>query len=367
MIACLAFLALAAYAVWYRSPVWKEEACGTACWSGLNRGGTLTIHGKGAVEYPDSWESRRDQIKRIVIKEGITSIDGDGGLFEGCNNLVSLQCPASLASIGEYSFYNCASLKDVSLDVNTKQYGYNAFQGTPWFEKNTDENGFLIHNHVLVSFSKEAEEPVIPENVREIADFAFHDHDEIKKINLPSNVAYIGENAFSDCDNLETVRADNPAIEAGADAFVFTKWAEGKKWLTLNHTLIRYQGKEEVPVIPEGIETISPKAFADNPYIKKLVIPEEVKKIGENAFAYSSQLESVKIKGPVEMIPASAFEGCASLEECILPDTLKTIQAEAFTSCVRLKKIQILEGTKLISKDGKDPFYQCDHIQIEYR
>ena len=81
--------------------------------------GTLTIEGEGAmdnymVENDQPWGSQRNSIKKVVIKEGVTSI---GNLaFYGCTSLESLTIRAkSSISIGENTFTGCSNLQNVYL------------------------------------------------------------------------------------------------------------------------------------------------------------------------------------------------------------------------------------------------------------
>ncbi len=83
--------------------------------------GTLTIEGKGAmsdfkykpkelkhridVRSDAPWGKYHDEIKSVVIKEGVTSI-GEYAFYY-CDNLVSVTIPNSVTSIGSCAFWNC--------------------------------------------------------------------------------------------------------------------------------------------------------------------------------------------------------------------------------------------------------------------
>ena len=93
--------------------------------------GTLTISGKGTM--PDSntlsevgaWASYLDQVKRVVVNDGITVVQG----LEGASNLASVTLPSTVEEIG--GFGDCVSLKGtLVLPENVKQIQESAFQGT---------------------------------------------------------------------------------------------------------------------------------------------------------------------------------------------------------------------------------------------
>lgn len=83
-------------------------------WS-LDKKGTLTISGKG--EMPDysgdtpPWVKYRDDIKAVVIEEGVTHIGTQ--CFQFCTNLKSVTIPSSVESIGAAAFYRCEKLSAV--------------------------------------------------------------------------------------------------------------------------------------------------------------------------------------------------------------------------------------------------------------
>ncbi|MGN1044747.1 MAG: leucine-rich repeat domain-containing protein, partial [Candidatus Methanomethylophilaceae archaeon] len=73
--------------------------------------GTLTISGTGKIaDYPSEsftpWNGYREEIKRIVIENGITSV-GDRA-FSQCSSVTSLTIPGSVTSIGFFSFSELA-------------------------------------------------------------------------------------------------------------------------------------------------------------------------------------------------------------------------------------------------------------------
>ncbi len=89
--------------------------------------GTLTISGSGPMEdyirstvtippaeYEEiscPWYGIRDQIRRVVIEEGVTSI-GAYAFFD-CKNLREIALPSTLRSVGECAFTGCSSLASV--------------------------------------------------------------------------------------------------------------------------------------------------------------------------------------------------------------------------------------------------------------
>ncbi len=67
------------------------------------------------------WVKYRDDIKAVVIEEGVTHIGAQ--CFQFCTNLKSVTIPSSVESIGAAAFYRCQKLETV-------YYGGTASDGT---------------------------------------------------------------------------------------------------------------------------------------------------------------------------------------------------------------------------------------------
>jgi hypothetical protein len=84
-----------------------------------------------------------------------------------------------------------------------------------------------------------------------------------------------------------------------------------------NWSLKKYVGNDEIVVIPDGIETISPRAFENCESIRSIVISESVKTIGCAAFYKCINLESVRIPSSVKKLGSSAFAECEKLRAVV--------------------------------------------------
>lgn len=89
----------------------------TVFWT-LNPDGELYIFGTGNMmdwekEEDVPWASFRQEIKKVKIEEGVTSIGSYA--FCDCEALTDMETPDSVLNIGMYAFYNCAGLSTVSI------------------------------------------------------------------------------------------------------------------------------------------------------------------------------------------------------------------------------------------------------------
>lgn len=92
--------------------------------------GVLTISGNGNMDtYSDittiPWFSRRKEIIKIVVSDGITRISSYS--FAQCFNLEEISLPSTLYNVDDHAFYNCEKLKKVSIPSSVLKIGEQAF------------------------------------------------------------------------------------------------------------------------------------------------------------------------------------------------------------------------------------------------
>ena len=101
---------------------------------------------------------------------------------------------------------------------------------------------FEIEDDVLITYLRNEEEVYIPENVKEIGQYAFNNKDNLTIVHIPVSMKVIGKGAFENCESLVDVN------------------------------------------IPDGVEKIGAEAFKDCPCIEFIDIPDTVTQIGNKAF-----------------------------------------------------------------------------------
>ena len=122
---------------------------------------------------PEWMYYRNQSVSAVTIPEGVTVID-------------------------YAAFYHCDNLDNVILPDTVNTVGAKAFTHTGWlddFEENSMDD-FLISGDILVAYKGNLPEVVIPNGVRVIAEEAFRNHTELKKVHLPASVTDIGNDAF---------------------------------------------------------------------------------------------------------------------------------------------------------------------------
>lgn len=98
----------------------------------IDNEGVLNITGSGVIpnysaEKNIPWYSECENIKSVVINDGITAI-GDRAFYK-LTNLESISISNNVTRIGAYSFYKCLKLKSVTLPNKLTSIGELAFSG----------------------------------------------------------------------------------------------------------------------------------------------------------------------------------------------------------------------------------------------
>lgn len=112
-------------------------------------------------------------------------------------------------------------------------------------------------------------------------------------------------------------------------------------------------------IIPEGVEIIAERAFAECMNITSVKLPSSLKAIREEAFDGCYGLISIVIPDGVESIGRRSFSDCYSLTEVTLPSSLKELSEKSFCDCLGLKRVELPEGMKTVPVQC---FYHCSNL-----
>ena len=342
---------------------------------------TLTISGNGpmtdysSLENLAPWNIYRDDITKIIINHGVTSIGQHA--FYKLSNLTSVSLPNSITSLGFESFFGCSSLASIDL---------------PNSIVTIDENVFC--NCGLTSIT-------IPDGVTSIGMNTFNSCRKLTSVIIPNSVTHIGLQAFDTCTSLTSITIPKNVKKIEADAFnnctgltaVYIsdlyEWCKIQFVNTLSNPLsyaghlylnnkeitdlVIPNGITEVPsyafcgcsslstvVIPEGVTSIGSQSFYDCRGMTNITIPNTVNNIGTYTFAYCISLGSITFPTAVKTINYGTFYWCSNLTSFIIPDDVTAIYDNAFSFCSLLKSINIPDNVTTI---GNQAFDGCSSFE----
>lgn len=237
--------------------------------------------------------------------------------FSGCTNYFNLFVPASLDTLGEYSFYN-TGLKTITFSEGSKL--------------TTISNYAFASNSVLTSVI------FIGQNsLKVIGKYAFANNEKLTTFNnMGSKIETISEGAFSDCEALTSLDIDISMLsEIGNNALegVVGVLNKDENMVELGNILISYNGMDKNVTIPKYITTIYNNAFSGNELVEEI------------SFEEGSSLKGINSK---------AFYGCTNLVKINFPSSIVYVGDDVMT------------GTKWYNDRRNDEFIYISGTLIKY-
>lgn len=170
---------------------------GNLYWSYKNN--TLTISGEGEMydwTYSSRapWDGFSNNIQKIVFDGNITHIGQYS--FYGCSSLTDISIPKGATSIGACAFCYCTSLKCIEISNSVVSIGSNAF-----------------------SYCSSLQTVVLPNNLTSIGSYSFYCCYSLTNISVPEGVTSIGSSAFTNCSSLKNIEIPNSVVSIGFHAF----------------------------------------------------------------------------------------------------------------------------------------------------
>lgn len=104
--------------------------------------------------------------------------------------------------------------------------------------------------------------------------------------------------------------------------------------------LTKYNGQDEILVIPEGVTKIDDFVFQNNSIIKRVELPDSLLYIGMSAFYSCSNLDEVIMKDSVIHIDMGAFYNCPNLLNVTLSESLEWVGKSAFSNTPWLEQME---------------------------
>lgn len=255
----------------------------------------------------------------------------------------------TVTAIQDYAFYLCSELISINIPSSVNSIGRLAFSCSPSLKAiivNSDNPSFSSVGGILFNKDKtilyhcpggKTGNYVIPSTVKTIADYAFDHCEKINSVSIPDDVTSIGGYAFIECKALTNINIPASLTSLGECAFY------GNECLSSPIT------------IPSGVKKIPSSCFYNCSRLTSVNIPEGVEEIENMAFAFSNLIEEIKLPSTIKKIGNGCFQYCYSLQKINIPEGITEIPDYAFYSC----SLNSIELPKTIQKIGGKAFYDC--------
>ena len=292
------------------------------------------FEGKKVVKIGDSAFSECNEIKKVIIPEGITVIDS-------------------------FAFYKCKQINEIFFPKTLTEIGTCAFSYAKVAEINLPENLITLGRQVFMGCDN-LESVIIPEKVETLDDQLFNSCTNLKTLNIPASVQTIGDGIISGTAIQNITVADNSNcyyVESGCLMERATKTVLGGSVGCVVPADARKIGNQAFAycrhltdlALPSTVTEIGTLAF-DNSSIKNIVTPA-VCEIGYGAF-YDSELQTIELCANLKAIGANVFTGCKQMKELNLPAGVSSIDASAFGECYSLESITVAKGNSFYHSAG---------------
>ena len=310
---------------------------------------TLTISGSGDMNYYSvysrdkiPWYSYKNNIFKIIIEEGVTSIGGSA--FDYCEYLKTISIPKSLLSIGNGAFYHCDRLSSVDISDLVSWCNINIYKFS---------NPLRIAHHLFLN-GEEIFDLEIPNSITSINDEVFSGCSNFNSITIPNSVTSIGNRSFSGCSSVTSISIPSSVTTIGGNAF---SGCSGMKSIDIPSSVTSIEGGAFAGcssltsfTIPNNVNSIKEGTFSGCSSLSTLNIPNSVISIGRGAFSDCINLTSFNLPNNLSNIEGSAFSGCISLSSISIPNSVTSIEEFAFQECKGLTSISLPENLIVIKK-----------------
>ena len=289
--------------------------------------------------------------------------------------LTELIIPETVTSIGEFAFYNCASISKVVVPKTVTSIGGSAFGGCSSLESITipfvggSSNATNASRITLFGYifgtsgggtqttqyysSGSSTNYYIPSSLKSVTIAggnilygAFYNCKNLTSIALGNDVTRIGDYAFSNCNNITEIIVPDSVTSIGYAAF--RGWSSLES-ITIPFVGYPYDAANNVYQQPLGYifgrdsytGGVSTRQYYANPdgntTSDYFYIPSSLRSVtvtGGNipygAFYSCSNLTDITIGNAVTVIGDNAFYNCSNLSNLALPDNLTSIGENAF-------------------------------------
>ena len=231
--------------------------------------GVLTISGKGNMadyEFDGAgWYPIREQIKKIVVKDGITRI-GNSAFYQ-CENVTEAQISSSVTSIGNFVFFHNYGLKNVVLPPNLTSIGQQAFASCTSLTKIELPGSLTFIDACVFEYCTSLTDVLIKGQ----------DAGEL-------SIVVVGNSIFRGCTKLEAIKVENHFALRSVDGVLYT-----------GETLNDYPAgkKDSVLRVQNGTTTVGQFSAEGASYLQKVYFPTSLNTIGVSAFTQCQNLSEV--------------------------------------------------------------------------
>ena len=316
---------------------------------------------------PDKSEDVYAHVTDLVIGNRTAEI-GEYAFYR-CFDLKQITFGDELSGIGKSAFGDNTSLTEISFNQQLLQIGENAFSGNTRLSMvNFNPRLVTIHAGAFENCSSLISLE-FPESVATIDSYAFQNCTRLSSVTIHGKTGTqvrLGDGAFRHCTGLSELMIDADIAPCKAESM-----GSNREYYAVNrsenNSVFYDTGKNSDSfhvVFSDRVSSIPAYLFASSPdkaddvyaHLTGVAIGENVREIGAFAFARCYSLGELTLGKQVSIIGEKAFLDDSSLEELVFNENLFRIGDYAFSGNIGLRQAAL---NPKLSEIGKGAFSGC--------
>jgi len=255
-----------------------EGSVGKSITYNLSNTGILTLAGTGSTSNynsrrPAPWYEIRDNIKAVIIEDGITTLGSQ--LFAQSPNISYVELPNSLKIIGSNVFIGNDSLKNITIPTSVNEIGPYAFHATT-LESIDYDGSNLAWNNISIG---DCNAPLLASTIHFPITITSNAIIEIDSGSAGKNISWILYN-------------DGSLILIGTGSTNRYNSRRSAPWSNYTNEITSI-------TISSGITSLGSQLFRNLNAIESIVLPDSISSIGNNTFIGCSSLDELTFSNNV--------------------------------------------------------------------
>lgn len=252
-------------------PVWSSSDPSVAR---VSADGVILGISEGVCEIKATSVDGKSAVCTLQVLDMEYAIKEDGSIiitkYKG--TLPEIKIPNSIGNrpiteIDEWAFFDCQSLKKITLPDSVKVLGYGAFSSCESLKSVDLGKGLEVIGQSAFSACSKLESIILPESLLELGNGAFYECKSLPEITIPSKITEIGGATFNTCTSLTSINLNN-------------------------------------------VRFIRDFAFYNCIALESVSLPRTLIELGESSFGGCSKLETVEFENDLTVYGNTTFDGC---------------------------------------------------------
>jgi len=322
----------------------------------------------------------QNSLDTVIIPDTVRTIGNNA--FQNCRYLRSVTISNRVTVLNAYTFFDCINLKEVKIPASVTTIDATAFHACDalqtiyahpgsYAEQWAKSNGYtvkLLDDITPIGVAPDYDYEYLADGTISIAMYTGNEESIIIPAEINGlKVTKLGKESFYDKENLRSVTIPDGVTTISSRAFcscsALIEINIPDSVTTIESEAFYCCTALPALVLPKGLTSIAHRTFEWCTSLKSIVIPDNVTTIDLDAFDYCPQMTSVSLPANLTSLGTGVFRGCASLQNIVIPEGVTTIEWATFYECSALTSIELPASVTQINNEA---FAYCSSLETVY-